>query len=115
MTHLINDHYHVELLEGAELYRIHKLKTSWLLIEGAAFAPIPLPDGRWEIAFTRDTQTEEGWKGVVDKKETIYKGDWFVDYKDEFDCIKPAAASGHSLLESKGIDHKLNFVIIKKI
>lgn len=112
MTHLINDHYHVELPEGAVAIQV---SGDCIFYFRYKKVKCRLTTGNYTLSFTRDTQTEEGWKGVVEKKETIYKGDWFVDYNDEFDCIKPATASGHSLLESKGIDHKLNFVIIKKM
>lgn len=123
MTHLINEYYYVGLPEGAVDVKISG--TGWLCYRTTK-------KGRWyvlsqpsenysqySVAFTRDTQTEEGWKEIVDSWESV-SGDGtpiYENYKDggTIPKCRTAEKSGHSLLASKEIDPKVNFVIIKKI
>lgn len=96
MTHLLDKKYVIVLPEGAKDIRIEF--GDELLYKTAATAIDKLP-GKYRILFTRDTQTEDGWKGVV-------------GYPIGYDSY---TQSGHSLLQSKNIDPVSNWVVIEKI
>lgn len=110
MTHLLDKKYVIVLPDGAMDIRIEF--GDELLYKTAATAIDKLP-GNYRILFTRDTQTEEGWKGVVGEHNGLYE---YPDYNNNGLCtLRTATQSGHSLLQSKNIDPVSNWVVIEKI
>ncbi len=116
MTHLIKDKYLVQLPEGASDVRVKFGRVYFKLLTNADY--ITIGGGAYSILFTRDTQTEEGWRGVVDYFNNgafrDYKYPFFAPDNDSLPFELTPTLSSHSLLQSKGIEVGGNWVILIK-
>lgn len=110
------------------LYRYESEKMPLSLI-----GDIDLPPGQWQILFLTREATDSDWRKVVETVDydvlpspgNDFQGDWRTGYRDyesneetgcsEFPFVRTPTLSGHSLLKSKGLHDKGNYVLICKI
>lgn len=122
MAELINNHYAVEVPEGATEFGFLanclccKLPDSkpgrnhWLS-EADDF--MHQKGGEWEVVCTSKEATEEQAAGIVE--EYRIRGNLrYEDYTREFMWQETAIDSLRSLLTSKGCDLNKNYLIVKK-
>ena len=116
-----------EIPEGATVYRVHQLKTAWLLTD---VNPIPLPPGDWQLSRLSEVQetlagemvdslpiTEYGGHGPdrykkymnYDKHGTITQPSMLHTY-----CHDTAHASLVSWVRAQGVSDNDPYLLIKK-
>lgn len=108
LTNLLPGIVGVVVPKGAKIYRVHQLKTNWLLLHNSDFEAIPLPPGNYELVGLGNDLTEEQAAGIV---ESRYNG--YADYESDgyFGMDRygnyhafPALVSFSSLLRSLNLD-----------
>ena len=108
-THKLNG-YEIalpEIPEGATVYRVHQLKTAWLLTD---VNQIPLPEGNWQL-YKLSEVPEELAGEMVEEDEFAY---WKTYTEKNMFWESTAHASFVSWVRAQGVEGD-PYLLIKKM
>lgn len=94
-----------DIPEGATVYRVHQLKTAWLLTD---VNPIPLPPGDWQLYRLSSVPEELAGEMVEKNRNLTYKC-----YDNKNYDMMTAHASFTSWVRAQGVEGDC-YLLIKK-